>query len=162
MLERWRRAQAFLQKWLALSPIWRTFFIVHKAQSSKKDSSSLTYTVHTQVCKSGKCENVLGSFRCLCDDGYSVKGRSGPEEGCTDDDECALDIFHCDPFAECKNTNGSYDCICREGFTGDGFNCQVREMGIFSCFPVTGGIDSWHFSCPIFNAFDMWRTSMSA
>jgi hypothetical protein len=86
------------------------------------------------VCKSGKCENVLGSFRCLCDDGYSVKGN--PEEGCSDDDECALDIFHCDPFAECKNTNGSYDCICREGFTGDGFNCQVqKDSGIdgFNC-----------------------------
>jgi hypothetical protein len=75
------------------------------------------------VCKSGKCENVLGSFRCLCDDGFSVK--TSTEDGCTDDDECALDIYHCDPFAECKNTNGSYDCICREGFTGDGFNCQV-------------------------------------
>ena len=86
------------------------------------------------MCKSGKCENVLGSFRCLCDDGYSVKGN--PEEGCSDDDECALDIFHCDPFAECKNTNGSYDCICREGFTGDGFNCQVqKDSGIdgFNC-----------------------------
>ena len=48
------------------------------------------------------------------------------EEGCTDDNECELDLYHCDPFAQCKNTNGSYDCICREGFSGDGFSCQVN------------------------------------
>ena len=52
------------------------------------------------------------------------------EEGCTDDNECELDLYHCDPFAQCKNTNGSYDCICREGFSGDGFSCQV-------CIPLS-------------------------
>ena len=39
---------------------------------------------HKYYCKSlkipllfrnGKCENTLGSFKCLCDDGYSVKAR---------------------------------------------------------------------------------------
>ena len=65
----------------------------------------------------------MGSFKCLCDDGYSLKGDL--EDGCTDDDECLLDLYHCDPMAECKNTNGTYECICREGFTGDGFDCHV-------------------------------------
>ena len=47
-------------------------------------------------------------------------------KGCTDDDECALDLHHCDPVnAECKNTNGSYDCQCKKGFEGDGFDCHV-------------------------------------
>ena len=74
---------------------------------------------------------MLGSFKCICDDGFSMKDKA--EDGCTDDDECALDLFHCDPFAECKNTNGSYDCVCREGFTGDGFNCQVGiDWGIYN------------------------------
>ena len=47
-------------------------------------------------------------------------------QGCTDDDECVLDLHHCHPTnAECKNTNGSYECICKEGFDGDGFDCHV-------------------------------------
>lgn len=75
------------------------------------------------MCGQGKCQNSLGSFQCICDDGFSIKERL--EDGCTDDDECALDLYHCDPFAQCRNTNGSYDCTCREGFTGDGFTCQV-------------------------------------
>ena len=29
----------------------------------------------------GKCENTLGSFRCLCDDGYSVKSLSSAQFG---------------------------------------------------------------------------------
>ena len=78
-----------------------------------------------QVCGQGKCQNSLGSFQCICDDGFSIKERL--EDGCTDDDECALDLYHCDPFARCRNTNGSYDCTCREGFTGDGFTCQVSR-----------------------------------
>ena len=56
---------------------------------------------------------MVGSFNCICDDGYSVKEKL--EEGCTDDDGCTLNIHHCDPMATCKNTNGSYDCVCNEG-----------------------------------------------
>ena len=69
--------------------------------------------VNEDVCRNGKCENVVGSFNCICDDGYSVKEKL--EDGCTDDDECALNIHHCDPMATCNNTNGSYDCVCNEG-----------------------------------------------
>ena len=74
------------------------------------------------ISRNGKCENVVGSFNCICDDGYSVK--ESLDEGCTDDDECNLNIHHCDPMATCQNTNGSYDCICNEGFVGDGFDCK--------------------------------------
>ena len=56
-----------------------------------------------------------------------ISAAARVEDGCVDEDECELDMFHCDPAAECKNTNGSYDCICREGFTGDGFTCQVKK-----------------------------------
>ena len=31
--------------------------------------------VNENVCRNGKCENILGSFQCHCDDGYSVKGK---------------------------------------------------------------------------------------
>ena len=84
----------------------------------------LSQLLSSKVGGQGKCQNVLGSFKCICDDGFSIKERM--EEGCTDDNECELDLYHCDPFAQCKNTNGSYDCICREGFSGDGFSCQVK------------------------------------
>jgi hypothetical protein len=67
----------------------------------------------------------------LCDDGYSLKGDL--EDGCTDDDECLLDLYHCDPMAECKNTNGSYECVCRDGFTGDGFDCHVSCVLRIKC-----------------------------
>ena len=57
--------------------------------------------------------------------------------GCTDDDECALDLHHCDPIhAECKNTNGSYDCQCKQGFEGDGFDCHVRLEYIYKIFSI--------------------------
>ena len=31
--------------------------------------------VNENVCRNGKCENVVGSFNCICDDGYSVKEK---------------------------------------------------------------------------------------
>ena len=83
--------------------------------------------------RNGKCENILGSFQCHCEDGFSVKLKV--EDGCTDDDECSLNIHHCDPMATCKNTNGSYDCICNEGFSGDGYDCK----DINECLKNNGG-----------------------
>lgn len=83
--------------------------------------------------RNGKCENVIGSFNCICDDGYSVK--ESLEDGCTDDDECVLNVHHCDPMATCKNTNGSYDCICNQGYTGDGYDCK----DINECLANNGG-----------------------
>ena len=53
--------------------------------------------------------------------------------GCTDDNECTLDLHHCDPVnAECRNTNGSYECSCKTGFDGDGFECHVRSIILVS------------------------------
>ena len=57
------------------------------------------------------------------------------EDGCTDDDECVLNVHHCDPMATCKNTNGSYDCICNQGYTGDGYDCK----DINECLANNGG-----------------------
>ena len=108
---------------------------MHLVVFSAHRSLSLTYLFMLQVCQHGKCINLPGSFKCICDDGFSMK--TAVEEGCTDDDECRLDMYHCHPRAECKNTNGSYDCICREGFTGDGFDCE----DINECLKDNGGCD---------------------
>ena len=41
----------------------------------------------------------------------------------TDINECELDTYPCNPYANCTDTDGSFNCTCREGFEGDGFNC---------------------------------------
>lgn len=86
------------------------------------------------MCLNGECDNTLGSYKCRCEEGYSVKD-DGP--GCTDDDECLLGTFNCDVNAECNNTEGGYECRCREGFTGNGAVCR----DINECLTNNGGCD---------------------
>lgn len=88
------------------------------------------------ICQNGECDNTLGSYKCRCEEGYSVKpDQEGP--GCTDDDECLLGTFNCDVNADCTNTQGGYECHCREGFTGNGQVCR----DINECLTNNGGCD---------------------
>ena len=101
------------------------------------------------ISRNGKCENTLGSFRCLCDEGFSLSlpkpvgddNSTSSSTDCVDDDECALGLHHCHPTAaRCTNTNGSYECACLPGFKGDGFECQVGrtvEKNKFFLLPLT-------------------------
>lgn len=88
--------------------------------------------IEPQICGNGECENILGSYVCRCEDGYTVSpGRTG----CNDIDECDLGSHMCDPNAHCINNPGSYECACLDGFTGDGNNCRdVNE-----CLTNNGG-----------------------
>ena len=63
------------------------------------------------LCSNGACENLVGSFRCVCDPGYEpdATGRS-----CRDLNECKLGLF-CGGGGQCRNTPGSYRCICPKG-----------------------------------------------
>ncbi|XP_076845192.1 latent-transforming growth factor beta-binding protein 4 isoform X2 [Brachyhypopomus gauderio] len=62
-------------------------------------------------CSNGRCENIPGSYRCVCSVGYRTRDNS-----CTDVNECE-DLLQC-PGQECVNTAGSYRCVsCRPGFT---------------------------------------------
>uniref|UniRef100_A0A2K6DVG1 Fibrillin 3 n=1 Tax=Macaca nemestrina TaxID=9545 RepID=A0A2K6DVG1_MACNE len=65
-----------------------------------------------EVCANGVCENLRGSYRCICNLGYEA-GASGKE--CTDVDECALNSLLCDN-GWCQNNPGSYSCSCPPGF----------------------------------------------
>ena len=65
--------------------------------------------------------NTVGSFRCECSLGHSVKDGGGP--GCTDDDECLLGTDLCSIYATCVNTPGSYSCQCADGYRGNGRQC---------------------------------------
>lgn len=55
----------------------------------------------TKLCGNGECINIVGSYFCQCEDGYSVKPEIGPL--CTDEDECELGTHNCDKNALCIN-----------------------------------------------------------
>nr|DBA18217.1 TPA: hypothetical protein GDO54_016492 [Pyxicephalus adspersus] len=66
-----------------------------------------------------RCFNTIGSYRCGCDPGYHLKGKS-----CFDLNECHQNV--CRPDQLCRNTRGSYKCIdiCPIGFTkGENGSC---------------------------------------
>ena len=59
-----------------------------------------------------KCVNTVGSYKCVCREGYELDLISGR---CKDVNECELGTHDCDQ--KCVNTAGSYYCRCDEGFT---------------------------------------------
>ncbi|XP_043279236.1 fibrillin-2-like isoform X2 [Venturia canescens] len=59
-----------------------------------------------------RCENTVGSFRCVCESGFeNVAHGSGV---CQDVDECARSPGLCQH--DCVNAWGSYRCTCKPGF----------------------------------------------
>lgn len=58
------------------------------------------------------CKNLIGSFMCICPEGYSQIGLS---DDCRDIDECSENPNLCDN-GRCINLQGSYRCECHEGF----------------------------------------------
>ncbi|XP_019645326.1 PREDICTED: uncharacterized protein LOC109486081 [Branchiostoma belcheri] len=72
-------------------------------------------------CKVG-CQNKLGSYVCLCGEGYVLANDS---VSCEDKDEC-LEL-PCDQ--TCTNSIGSYSCSCNTGYSlqADGHTCVGTE-----------------------------------
>lgn len=71
------------------------------------------------MCDHGRCLNMEGSFRCVCDPGY----RLGPDgKHCMDIDEC---INNPCQHGNCLNSPGSFRCECHPGFNigPDGRTC---------------------------------------
>ncbi|XP_058485378.1 vitamin K-dependent protein S [Solea solea] len=59
-----------------------------------------------------KCNNVPGSFHCMCEVGY----YSNNKINCVDKDECLMFPSICREPAKCVNTPGMYECRCPHGF----------------------------------------------
>uniref|UniRef100_A0A3P8U239 Vitamin K-dependent protein S n=1 Tax=Amphiprion percula TaxID=161767 RepID=A0A3P8U239_AMPPE len=59
-----------------------------------------------------KCQNIPGSFHCMCEDGYFINDNIN----CVDINECLLYPSICEEPAKCVNTPGMYECQCPPGF----------------------------------------------
>uniref|UniRef100_A0A8C4IV11 Hemicentin-2 n=1 Tax=Dicentrarchus labrax TaxID=13489 RepID=A0A8C4IV11_DICLA len=59
-----------------------------------------------------QCLNTLGSYRCICHQGYQLSGHR-----CIDINECMRNV--CPAHKECRNTEGGYQCFdsCPAGMT---------------------------------------------
>lgn len=70
------------------------------------------------------CKNLIGSFACICPEGYAQV--PGTADECRDVNECATggpdDICR---NGYCVNTPGAYKCDCYDGFkaSADGKRC---------------------------------------
>ncbi|KAJ8405214.1 hypothetical protein AAFF_G00322050 [Aldrovandia affinis] len=73
------------------------------------------------VCPNGRCENLPGAYRCLCNDGFVPKSDS---RGCQDIDECQDERLCAN--GRCVNTEGSFLCECYQGYkpTREGSHCE--------------------------------------
>ncbi|XP_078491337.1 delta-like protein [Ciona intestinalis] len=71
----------------------------------------------------GKCQDVIGNFRCDCAHGY--RGRY-----CTEDiNECTVLGRHaCENGGTCVNRFGGYTCACSQGYYGS--RCQSKIIQI--------------------------------
>ena len=63
------------------------------------------------------CENTVGSYNCVCNEGFAGDGRT-----CEDMNECSMRPCHL--MADCSNSIGSFACECVEpSWNGNGFSC---------------------------------------
>uniref|UniRef100_A0A8D0HNQ8 Latent-transforming growth factor beta-binding protein 1 n=1 Tax=Sphenodon punctatus TaxID=8508 RepID=A0A8D0HNQ8_SPHPU len=82
--------------------------------------SSLPRPMHSDVdecadqsrCLRGQCLNTVGSYRCLCGNGFK---HSQETDDCVDIDECANETL-CGSHGFCDNTDGSFLCLCDLGY----------------------------------------------
>ena len=109
---------------------------------------------HLNNCSSlAKCNNTIGSYECVCKEGYSGSGFECDGISCLfkhhiplisllyyfyflfrlinlDIDEC-LATNQCNIKANCSNLVGSYNCSCLPGYSGNGYECSGKSISSF-------------------------------
>ncbi|XP_064901783.1 fibrillin-2 [Columba livia] len=80
------------------------------------------------MCMNGKCRNTIGSFKCRCNNGFTLDME---ERNCTDIDECRISPDLCGS-GTCVNTPGSFECECFDGYES-GFMMMKNCMDIDEC-----------------------------
>ncbi|MGH0151915.1 UNVERIFIED_CONTAM: hypothetical protein FKN15_020722 [Acipenser sinensis] len=109
----------------------------HRATASG-DCVDINECVNDTVCGDHAfCQNLIGSYQCLCDQGYEA-GRNG--RSCVDVNECDSMQGACGA-ARCENVEGSFLCICgqdSEEFDPRTGQCISRD-GEAQRFPSSSG-----------------------
>nr|XP_054605635.1 sushi, nidogen and EGF-like domain-containing protein 1 [Nothobranchius furzeri] len=82
----------------------------------------------------GSCLNKIGSYQCLCQDGFSGNRCQ------IDTNECLTEP--CMNEGTCEDQPGSYLCHCPQGFTGQ--NCETEQDGCESSPCLNGGVCRGH------------------
>ncbi|XP_045904597.1 fibrillin-2b isoform X1 [Micropterus dolomieu] len=98
------------------------------------------------ICQNGMCENLRGSYRCICNIGYE-SDSSG--KICVDINECLVNRLLCDN-GLCRNTPGSYTCSCPKGFVfkPDSETCEdINECESNPCINGACRNVAGSFSC---------------
>uniref|UniRef100_A0A8C5NF54 Fibulin-1 n=1 Tax=Gouania willdenowi TaxID=441366 RepID=A0A8C5NF54_GOUWI len=125
------------------------------------------------VCGTDRCVNVIGSYRCECQTGFTFNQMA---KVCEDINECMnSSVQHC--AQNCENTRGSFKCSCSTGFNlaHNNRSCEgtITLFGIIiklynkkkknidecaaethscstleTCFNVQGGFHCLYFHCP--------------
>ena len=105
--------------------------------------------LHTCHGPNMECVNTIGSFECVCEDGFSLNDTNQcegenkqqsyipvvqswnelrqfwRESKFTEVDNCAMYNGGCHSDATCQQTKpGHHECTCKEGFYGNGLTCE--------------------------------------
>ncbi|XP_035216115.1 fibrillin-1-like [Stegodyphus dumicola] len=132
-----------------------------KGPGSGQDDDINECIVFPNICPNGACENLKGSYRCVCNDGYQIDGTG---KICSDINECAVNLLYCEN-GQCRNTPGSFQCTCPTGtrhnvltnICEDIDECKERGSEICiggTCFNTQG---SYQCECEPGSALDASR-----
>uniref|UniRef100_A0A8C3GPN9 Fibrillin 3 n=1 Tax=Cairina moschata TaxID=8855 RepID=A0A8C3GPN9_CAIMO len=102
--------------------------------------------LNPDICPNGMCENLRGSYRCICNLGY----ESDPTgKNCVDVDECTVNRLLCDN-GLCRNTPGSYTCTCPKGFVFRTETDTCEDINECTSNPCVNGVcrnNAGSFAC---------------
>ena len=145
--------------WKIHNPLLSNINLTQEAQICQdvdECSSSVVNPCPGNGVKTPRCVNNLGSFECICNQGFAeVLDDSGYFAGCEDEDECAdTNTPVCVPSGgSCLNTMGSYLCSCNVGFNGSGYASRDGCRDLDECTMRTHECGETQFCLNTFGSF---------